>query len=367
MKRMLILMAVLASVAAVTNVTIIPISKYPNTNNLPQDALFIVALTNPALDGISAPTNKNIRYSDLRQIITNSLATTQYVQSAVAAQTNFWIYTNSRVSTVSNLPGAIPDLFVSSNLLAGGLIVEGGVVFDALATNNFLLTINGSGVVGTTSPVLFTNQLATTNYVIAATTNLYLKDVAGGTSGSGTNASLSGSLGIGGPNPGNAGHVKVYGGDLFWSSDGGGNIGQNGALRPDRIFFKTALQGADGTLAVPAYSFGSETTTGFRRSGTGVVILGLEQTDEYQWSHTAFIALQGFRDLGSTSIKWQHLYLSGTANAGSGIFSSTVNATNGFQVGSAVGLTTNINVIMAGNTTNQLQFTKGILTGVVPQ
>lgn len=31
------------------------------------------------------------------------------------------------------------------------------------------------------------------------------------------------------------------------------------------------------------------------------------------------------------------------------------------------GLTTNINVIIAGDTTNQLQFTRGVLTGVVPQ
>lgn len=31
------------------------------------------------------------------------------------------------------------------------------------------------------------------------------------------------------------------------------------------------------------------------------------------------------------------------------------------------GLTTNIDVIIAGNTTNQLQFTSGVLTGVVPQ
>lgn len=31
------------------------------------------------------------------------------------------------------------------------------------------------------------------------------------------------------------------------------------------------------------------------------------------------------------------------------------------------GLTTNIDVIIAGDTTNQLQFTKGVLTGVVPQ
>lgn len=39
----------------------------------------------------------------------------------------------------------------------------------------------------------------------------------------------------------------------------------------------------------------------------------------------------------------------------------------GYAVGAAVGLTTNISVLIAGGTTNQLQFTKGILTGVVPQ
>lgn len=44
-----------------------------------------------------------------------------------------------------------------------------------------------------------------------------------------------------------------------------------------------------------------------------------------------------------------------------------VNAKYGFGVGAAIGMTTNINVIIAGNTTNQLQFTKGILTGVAPQ
>lgn len=54
-------------------------------------------------------------------------------------------------------------------------------------------------------------------------------------------------------------------------------------------------------------------------------------------------------------------------SAGKLTAASSINATNGFLVGSATGLTTNINVIIAGNTTNQLQFTKGILTGVVPQ
>lgn len=46
---------------------------------------------------------------------------------------------------------------------------------------------------------------------------------------------------------------------------------------------------------------------------------------------------------------------------------NTINAAAGFIVGAAVGMTTNINVLKAGGTTNQLQFTKGILTGVVPQ
>jgi len=45
----------------------------------------------------------------------------------------------------------------------------------------------------------------------------------------------------------------------------------------------------------------------------------------------------------------------------------TLNATNGFAVGASTGMTTNINVLIAGGTTNQLRFTKGILTGVVPQ
>jgi hypothetical protein len=43
-----------------------------------------------------------------------------------------------------------------------------------------------------------------------------------------------------------------------------------------------------------------------------------------------------------------------------------VNATNGFRVAAAIGLTTNINVLLEDSTTNQLQFSKGILTGVVP-
>jgi hypothetical protein len=47
-------------------------------------------------------------------------------------------------------------------------------------------------------------------------------------------------------------------------------------------------------------------------------------------------------------------------------FAGTVTATS-YAVGAAVGLSTNINVLVAGGTTNQLQFTKGILTGVVPQ
>lgn len=44
-----------------------------------------------------------------------------------------------------------------------------------------------------------------------------------------------------------------------------------------------------------------------------------------------------------------------------------VKAGTSFKVGTATGMTTNINVLVAGGTTNQLQFTGGILTGVVPQ
>ena len=55
------------------------------------------------------------------------------------------------------------------------------------------------------------------------------------------------------------------------------------------------------------------------------------------------------------------------ATQGTGTFSGPVNAAGGYAVGSSVGVTTSVNVIVAGGTTNQLQFTGGILTGVVPK
>lgn len=42
-------------------------------------------------------------------------------------------------------------------------------------------------------------------------------------------------------------------------------------------------------------------------------------------------------------------------------------ATNGVPYGSGFGLTTNIDVIIAGSTTNRLAFTNGILYAVTPQ
>lgn len=50
-----------------------------------------------------------------------------------------------------------------------------------------------------------------------------------------------------------------------------------------------------------------------------------------------------------------------------GLSTYTLTVSSGFAVGTNIGLTTNINVIIAGGTTNQLKFTGGILTGVVPQ
>ena len=66
-------------------------------------------------------------------------------------------------------------------------------------------------------------------------------------------------------------------------------------------------------------------------------------------------------NLGHANQPWLNLF------ATNGVFYGTVNGNRGFAAGSAVGLTTNLAVVLTNGTTNQLQFTGGILTGIVPR
>ena len=76
---------------------------------------------------------------------------------------------------------------------------------------------------------------------------------------------------------------------------------------------------------------------------------------------TTVITVSVFDGISTTSKS----FLFTVASASS--FPGLVSAGGGFSVGSAIGLTTNLDVLVPGPRTNTLQFTGGILTGVVPK
>lgn len=165
--------------------------------------------------------------------------------------------------------------------------------------------------------------------------------------------------------------------------DGSGltNFTQSRPTDPGNIWYTnnalTYLNTANGITGVAINETDSKTTALWVNGNTA-----LNGTNV---SANPSLDLYGPKDLGADGIATNRVFVANDAsgvplftifndgNVNGNIRSSTNYATTnlvGFlPVASypASGLTTNINVIIAGTTTNQLQFTRGVLTGVVPQ
>jgi hypothetical protein len=147
------------------------------------------------------------------------------------------------------------------------------------------------------------------------------------------------------------------GGDLTTSGtiDLTGNMlvrGSAGAL---------TLIGRNGLGNMEIYSAGDGNIT-FRNQSAGTDLMAIRSdSGVYSLSPSALPWVTVNLGTPVPGAVWWNLY------ATNAFFYGSVSAANGFAVGSEVGITTNMTVVLPNGTTNQLHFTKGILTKIVPQ
>jgi hypothetical protein len=152
--------------------------------------------------------------------------------------------------------------------------------------------------------------------------------------------------------------ASVYtGGDLTTS----GTVDLTGNLVVRGAAGALTLIGRNGQGNMEIYSAGDGNIT-FRNQSAGTDIMAIiSDAGTYSLSPSAlpFVPVNLGRPVPGGV--WWNIY------ATNALFYGSVSSSGGFAVGPETGITTNIDVIVPGGRTNQLHFTKGILTGVVPQ
>lgn len=266
-----------------TNLVVLKISQYPQTNALNNDSLFITAFTNQAV-----PTNYNIKYVDLKQGIISGLAGTNQVvnvTNGLANITSLITATNTLYLFTTNLVGASTNGLASTNYVDAAItnrvIVAAGTnvtVQTNYANRTVTYTVNSSGGTGDSTNGLYlfttnlvataTNGLAPTTYVNTATNTLYgfstnliattatnsVWIIAGTNitvqtnfSGDKVSFTVNGAVATNLTGPyildtnGFGTNTSFYGqvtnhGDVVWFTNGGGSIGRVGGVNAPKIY-----------------------------------------------------------------------------------------------------------------------------------